>query len=195
MKKDISFLNPSVIFILLICLSFNTLNAAVSDITIISPSGPAPTQNLAAKEIRRYLYLRTGTLFTILQTNNRPPVKNSLIIVGQKDSPVIMSMTARNLQLSSIINSLQPQQYLLKTISLRRGQAVLVVGADSIGTLYAAYRFAEHLGVRFYMHGDTIPDKQIDLKIPKLNEKGKPLFNLRVSSRSTIFQKDLTGGI
>ena len=29
------------------------------------------------------------------------------------------------------------------------------------------------------MHGDTIPDKQIPLKIPKLDEQGKPLFDLR----------------
>ncbi len=56
---------------------------------------------------------------------------------------------------------------------------MLVTGGDSIGTLYAAYRFAEHLGARFYMHGDTIPDKRIALKVPKLDEKGKPLFNLR----------------
>ncbi|MHC4558318.1 MAG: malectin domain-containing carbohydrate-binding protein, partial [Planctomycetota bacterium] len=43
----------------------------------------------------------------------------------------------------------------------------------------ASYRFAEHLGVRFYLHGDTIPDERIALKIPDLDEKGKPLFHLR----------------
>jgi hypothetical protein len=168
-----------VIFILLISISFNSLHAAVTDPTITISSEATSTERLAAKEIRRYLYLRTGKLTTIIQTNNRPPLKNSLIIVGQKDSPVIKSITTRNTQLSSMINSLQPQQYILKTISQRQGQAVLVIGGDSTGTLYAAYRFAEHLGVRFYMHGDTIPDKLIDLKIPKLSEKGIPLFNLR----------------
>ena len=179
MKKGISFLNLSIFLILSICISFNTLNAAVSDISIISPNEATPNEHLAAKEIHRYLYLRTGKLFTISKVNDRPPRKNSLIIVGQKDSPVIKTMTARNTTLSSMIDSLQPQQYILKTISLRRGQALLVIGGDSIGTLYAAYRFAEHLGVRFYMHGDTIPDKQIPIKIPKLSEQGKPLFNLR----------------
>ncbi|MHC4104159.1 MAG: malectin domain-containing carbohydrate-binding protein, partial [Planctomycetota bacterium] len=179
MRRDTSLLNLSLSFTLLICISCNTFGAVVSNITIISPSRATAAEHLAAKEIRRYLYLRTGKLFTIVQTNNRHPLKNPLIIVGQKDWPVIKTLTARNTQLSSIISSLQPQQYLLKTMSMRRGQAVLIIGGDSIGTLYAAYRFAEHLGVRFYMHGDTIPDKQIALYIPKLDEKGKPLFNLR----------------
>ena len=179
MRRDTSLLNVSLVFTLLILISCNTLGAGVSNITIISPSKATTAERLAAKEIRRYLYLRTGKLFTIVQTNNRPPLKNPLIIVGQKDWPVIKAMTARNAKLASTVRSLQPQQYLLKTISTRRGQVVLIAGGDAIGTLYAAYRFAEHLGVRFYMHGDTIPDKQITLKIPKLDENGKPLFNMR----------------
>ena len=179
MRRNKSLLNLSLAFTLLIFINFRTLYAGISGITIISPSRATSAECLAAKEIRRYLYLRTGQLFTIVQTNNRPPLKNPIIIIGQKDRPVIKTMTARNVKLAAIISSLQPQQYLLKTISTRRSQAVLITGGDSIGTLYAAYRFAEHLGVRFYMHGDTIPDKQINLKIPKLDENGKPLFNMR----------------
>ena len=33
-----------------------------------------------------------------------------------------------------------------------------MVGGDPIGTLYGAYRLAERLGVRFYLHGDVVPD-------------------------------------
>ena len=179
MRKGTSLLNLSLSFALLILISFNTLDAGITDITIISPSGATTAERLAAKEIRRYLYLRTGKLLPIMQTNNRPPLKTALIVVGQKDCSVIKILTTRNTKLATTIRSLQPQQYLLKTISTRRPPVVLITGGDSIGTLYAAYRFAEHLGVRFYMHGDTIPDKQITLKIPKLDEKGKPLFNMR----------------
>ena len=55
----------------------------------------------------------------------------------------------------------------------------MVAGGDSIGTLYGAYRLAEHLGVRFYLHGDVVPDEQSPLDLPTLNEVGKPLFALR----------------
>jgi hypothetical protein len=179
MRKGTSLLNLTLASLLLIIISCHTLDAAVSDITIISPSGATTAERLAAKEIRRYLYLRTGKLLPIVQTNNRPLLKTPLIVVAQKDRAVIKTITAGNAKLAADVSSLQPQQYLLKTISTRRRPVVLITGGDSIGTLYAAYRFAEHLGVRFYMHGDTIPDKQITLKIPKLDEKGTPLFNMR----------------
>ncbi|MCH8120023.1 MAG: hypothetical protein IIC00_09875 [Planctomycetes bacterium] len=167
----------------LISISCQIFEADVStvadDVTIVSPSDATTAERLAAKEIRRYLYLRTGKLLPIVQSKNKLPSKTALIVVGQKDRPAIKTLINKNAKLASLVGSLEPQQYLLKTITFKKRPAVLITGGDSIGTLYAAYRFAEHLGVRFYMHGDTIPDKQIALKMPKLDEKGKPLFNLR----------------
>ena len=48
-----------------------------------------------------------------------------------------------------------------------------------MGTLYAAYRLAEHYDVRFYLHGDALPDRQITLTLPDIDEFGKPRFELR----------------
>ena len=151
----------------------------VSTITIISPTDATTVECLAAQEVRRYVYLRTGKILPIVQSDKNLPSKASLIIVGQKDRSVIRATTDKNVELTSAIGSLAPQQYLIKTVSSRNRQTLLITGGDSIGTLYAAYRFAEHLGVRFYLHGDTIPDEQIDLKIPDLDEIGKPLFDMR----------------
>jgi len=153
--------------------------ADISNITIVSPSDATTTECLAAKEVRRYVYLRTGELLPIVRNDNKLPSKTSLIIVGQKDRPVVKKITDKDTELASSINSLGSQQYLIKTVNLRNQQAVLITGGDSTGTLYATYRFAEHLGVRFYLHGDTIPDERIALKIPNLDEKGKPLFETR----------------
>jgi hypothetical protein len=50
--------------------------------------------------------------------------------------------------------------------------------AADVGTLYGAYRFAEKLGVRFYLHGDVLPDRRL-ATIPDMDETGKPLFGLR----------------
>ncbi|MFC2085370.1 malectin domain-containing carbohydrate-binding protein, partial [Bacteroidota bacterium] len=45
--------------------------------------------------------------------------------------------------------------------------------------LYAAYRFAEYFGVRYYLHGDVIPDTKTRFELPDLDEVRKPLFKLR----------------
>jgi len=146
---------------------------------IVSPSPATLPERLAAKETRRYLYLRTGKLLPIIQSTRKLPSRTSLIVVGQKDQPVIKSLLEEDTTLASSVASLESQQYLLKTINFRKQQIVLITGGDSVGTLYAAYRFVEHLGVRFYLHGDTIPDDRVVLAIPNLDEKANPLFNLR----------------
>ena len=56
---------------------------------------------------------------------------------------------------------------------------MLLVGGDGVGTLYAAYQFAEQLGVRFYLHGDVIPDRQAPLELADVDQTGKPLFKTR----------------
>ncbi|MHC4460541.1 MAG: malectin domain-containing carbohydrate-binding protein [Planctomycetota bacterium] len=152
---------------------------ALDSVTIVSPEDATKTERLAAKEIRRYLYLRTGKLLPIVRSDGKLPSKTSLVVVGQKNCPAIKALIDKDTKLASSVRSLEPQQYLLKTITRKKRQAVLITGGDSIGTLYAAYRFIEHFGVRFYLHGDTIPDKRIALKMPDLNENDKPLFELR----------------
>jgi hypothetical protein len=58
-------------------------------------------------------------------------------------------------------------------------RVLLIAGGDDKGTLYGAYRFAEKLGVRFYLHGDVVSDRRIEWKLPTVDEIGKPLFNVR----------------
>lgn len=67
---------------------------------------------------------------------------------------------------------------MLKTLPGTNHRVLLIVGGDDVGTLYGAYRFVENLGVRFYLHGDVIPDRRL-ARIPDMNETGKPLFGLR----------------
>jgi len=182
MGKGIHFLIPALLFISLAstgCSVNRQVDANASTVTIVSPYGATTAEYLAAQEVRRYVYLRTGKLLPIVRSDNNLPSNTSFIVVGQKDRPAVKRMIAENAELTSTIDSLESQQYLIKTIDSENRQVLLITGGDSIGTLYGAYRFAEHLGVRFYMHGDTIPDEQIALKIPNLDEKGKPLFNMR----------------
>ena len=118
-------------------------------------------------------YVDTSTCATASEPGNA-----SQIIVGTKASPLV-AQTVTDPQLRQLISSLEPEQYVLRTLASDEAKTVLVAGGDAIGTLYAAYRFAEELGIRFYLHGDVVPDEQVPFALPELNETGKPLFARR----------------
>ncbi len=131
---------------------------------VCSPSASVQ-EKLAAREIRRYVYLRTGELLPIVQK-----AEGDAIIVARQDRPIVKPFS---------LDELGPQQYVLKTVSRGNRRVVLVVGGDDIGTLYGAYHLLEKFGIRFYLHQDVIPDKRIVFTLPDVDETGKPLFNLR----------------
>lgn len=119
--------------------------------TIAVQNPASPRQSLAAKEVRRYVYLRTGEL---MRTGN----------------------VAKNATISFTTDpDLQPEQYHLNS----NGKTLTISGGSDLALLYGAYAFAEKLGVRFYLHGDVVPDKQIPFVLPVLDETRKPLFATR----------------
>ncbi len=142
---------------------------------VVSP-GASFAERLAAQEIRRYVYLRTASLVPIVEDPAR--AEGGLIVVGSKDRPVVKGFLD-DAALKAGVEGLAAEQYLLRSIRHRGQSVVLVVGGDATGTLYAAYRLAEHLGVRFYLDGDVLPDGRIPLSLPALDEVGKPLFDRR----------------
>ena len=156
-----------------------TFGGSDNPATIVCSTNASQVERLAAKEIRRYLYLRTGKLLPMVEVNNKLSATGQLILVGQKDQNVVKEMLRRNRALTRSVRSLLPQQYRIQRLTYRKQPAVLIAGGDEFGTLYGAYRFIEHFGVRFYLHGDTIPDQKIALELPDLDETGKPLFELR----------------
>jgi hypothetical protein len=119
---------------------------------IICPPTAPPNVKLAAKELRRYVYLRTGTLLPVV---TKPRTGTAIVL---KTDP-----------------ALEKQQYRLKS----DGKSLTIAGGSDVGVLYGAYAFVEKLGVRFYLHGDTIPDEKIPLALPVLDETHAPLFALR----------------
>jgi hypothetical protein len=116
---------------------------------IVSPPDAPPTVQLAAKEIRRYVYLRTGKLLPLASQGQGIALK--------------------------IDTTLATQQYRLKS----DGTALTISGGSEVAVLYGAYAFAERLGVRFYLHGDVIPDVQIPFALPRLDETHQPIFDTR----------------
>jgi hypothetical protein len=143
---------------------------------VVGPKEATFAEKLAVKEVRRYVYARTGKLLPIVE--GQLPAEGGLIVVGTKDQPLVKQLLA-DAKLKTTVEGLAAEQYVVKTIQQGSRPVILAAGGDTTGTLYAAYRLAEHLGVRFYMHGDVVPDKQIPPAIAPIDEVGKPLFDRR----------------
>jgi len=122
-------------------------------------------ESLAANEVRRYVYLRTGKLL---------PVRRG---VSAGDRIVVTCKDARFC--GGLGNHLAPQQFMLKTRTAGAPRVWWIVGGDELGTLYGAYRFAEKLGIRFSLEEDVVPDERPTGVCPELSETGKPRFALR----------------
>jgi hypothetical protein len=123
--------------------------AALAGNQIVCPANSPANVKLAAKELRRYVWLRTGEWLPIATVGTGIALK--------------------------IDPALGAQQYRLKS----DGGALTISGGSEVAVLYGAYAFAEKLGVRFYLHGDVIPDRKIPFAIPGLDETRQPLFATR----------------
>lgn len=77
-----------------------------------------------------------------------------------------------------------PDAHLLIKTSLGTVPTHVTCGVTGVGTLYAAYAFAERMGVRFYPHGDVLPEARpsgplLLTPVPVAGEALVPDFDVR----------------
>lgn len=132
---------------------------------IILPKDPTTKESLAASEIRRYLYLRTGELAQITESDEN----------GTSGKVIVIERKGQN----QVPDDLQEEEYYLKTTKEGKLEKLLISGGSDQAVLYGAYEFARQLGIRFYLHGDVIPDGKVALTFPDLDIRQKPLFAIR----------------
>ena len=131
--------------------------ASAAPLTIVTPEEASARETLAAREVMRYFYLRTGVVAPVI-TAHKPP-RGETIVVARKDRPPVSAVADPATQ--AALMGLKPQEFLLKTITRPSGQKLLLVaGGDDVGTLYGAYRLAEYWGVRFYAFSQTWAGKR-----------------------------------
>jgi len=111
-----------------------------------------PLVSLASREVQRYVYLRTGELLPIVENKAGQPFIDLAVDTQLGEQAFRLRSAAGNLH---------------------------ITGGSEVAVLYGAYAFAEKLGVRFYLHGDVVPDGKISLELPVLDELHEPLFELR----------------
>ena len=163
--------------LLLFGLSFLPLPAA-AQATIYLPSNGTMKTRLAAQEIRRYFYLRTGLMAQIKewQETTKPSEITFFLCIGSTDLPDVPGRDS----LIRKTGTLEKEAYFISSISNQGTKLHLVVGGDDAGLLYGAYALAEQMGVRFYLHGDIVPDGTMKPEAFAVAEKtGRPLFPIR----------------
>ena len=126
-------------------------------------------ERFAARELQRYVYVRTGSLV---------PVRAEAALAP--GPALVVAVQSRALAAGAPAGpALAPRDYRLRSAAAGGAARVWVVGGDDVGTLYGVYRLAERLGVRFYLHGDVIPDEPEPLGFADFSEDGRALFSVR----------------
>jgi len=101
---------------------------AADSAVVVSPAGVAPLERLAAAEVRRYVYARTGTLLPLAPAL---PDGGDAIVIAAKNRAAVASLYAG-------AADLKPQEFALEPLA-KDGRAILVIaGGDAAGTLYGA---------------------------------------------------------
>ena len=142
------------------------------------------------------MYLRSGELLPIqVYTGQALPKKFIWLMVKGQQEPVALFTDNQR----EVIGQFTEESYLLcspnhfpgkmdsgdrsekKKFNPLSGDAdrAVIIGGSPQGALYGAYAFAEKLGIRFYLHGDVVPDQNIKPVIPVMEESGIPLFTTR----------------
>ena len=168
----------SFVWFYLIILFINNACSSGNDVYLIKlPEEATFQEKLAAKEIRRYLYARTGKLLRIEPISSNSIYSENAIIITELGH----YSTNEELNGSTYIKNknLSSQGFIIRKNTASDSEQLWIIGGADFGVLYGAYHFLENMGIGFYLHDDVIPDEKIDLKIPDLNITRDPLFNLR----------------
>ena len=165
--------------VLLLLMNISAMSSAASGIDLVVYRSPDATfmERLAAREMRRYLYLRTAVLPTLPTDWPTASHASRIILVGSGALSAAGRIVPQAIR-DSIIG-LKKEEYLIRSFTAENKSFLLIAGGSPVGTLYAAYRFAEFLGVRFALEGDVIPDTPEPFTMPLVHIDGSPRFEVR----------------
>jgi len=123
---------------------------------------------LAAIELQRYIYMRSGQLIPIHMIEKEK---------DKTENTILLTVENKNELLNPDFKT--EQDYYL--LSKPKENSLFIIGSSPIGTLYGAYQYIETaLGIEFELQGDIIPDEQIaDIPLTGFDKKYSPSFKLR----------------
>lgn len=160
--------------IALIILFLTTTITAFAKVPIILHFKDAKgTELLAAKELQRYIYVRTVDLPVLkaITVNEQIPT-NSILVATVSELKNFNSTKKININYK-----LNGDGYQLKSMP---NNSLLIVGGSEIGTVYGAYKFLGSTGIGFDINEDIIPDEKLKIiDLSGFDKTYEPSFALR----------------
>lgn len=135
-------------------------------LVIVAPAAADWYEQLAAAQLRRYAWLRTGELPTLAET-------------APDDRPAVLLRTGPSERLPS--GGVDPSQNHAVYVESWSPLRIVVHGAAPVATLWAAYTLVESWGVGFYLGGDALPPPDPDLAVPPIERQYAPALAIRGS--------------
>ena len=157
----------SVLSLVTLAAGFMACGPKAKSPSIVIAKDASSLERYAAAELKRYIYLRTGEVSSVLEKEKLEDADDNAVILAGKGRPF------------AGVSGLGPEEYRLKTVSRDGGKSLVISGGDGPGVLYGTYTFLEKLGIRFYLEGDVVPDDRIAFSMPDLDATGHPLFAVR----------------
>lgn len=148
-----------------------------SPYTIVVAQDASPSERRGAQELQRFLEEMSGARLPIVTDQARP--RGPWILVGR-------SRTLDRLGVRANWDALGPEGFLLRTA----GRNLIIAGGRQRGTMYGVYVFLEKLGCRWFTPEVSRIPKLPTVRIPPLNEIGKPSFEYREPFFYEAFDKD-----
>lgn len=169
MKKQV------IISLLLVLLLFSCHRKEAP--VIYLSAGASPLEQLASKELRRYLFQLTGSLPDIIPVASSSQIRADGIVLMITGYPWQQEMSGDSPSATSNIQG--EQSFSIVSRQATTGKYIFITGGSALGTLYGTYSYLEKLGVRFYLHGDILPDKGVNEWFKELDVHSSPVFTTR----------------
>ena len=141
---------------------------------ILCSDKASPTEKLAAKELRRYIYLRTGSVPELKIVSKTELLPDRYILVASQQTANLLENSLKNV--NDTTKTLRHDDFYLYSTET----GLVISGGSDIGLLYGVYHYLQKLNIGFYLYGDVIPDGQVrNIDISGYNKVFRSLSEIR----------------